>query len=290
LGPSGLARVFSADGGPAGSFRVQLLGEFFQATRFLAKDPYDTHKHLGARLALGYSPLTWLEIFAMVQASTHDNSRGTPSRLGTYGDVTVGLKGCLRVAGFLCIGAEGALVLLDGAESLGFEGRATSFFLRLLATADLRRLAAQVPLRIHLNAGGILDNSDALLRPQFGAIERQGYRINQAHRLAVGLGVEAPLSALVAPFLEWSLEVPIGSIPSLSKDPGFASYPQLLTAGVRLFPWSSLTFVVAMDFGLTSSGRLGIPAVPPWQVLFGAGWSYGAIRPPSPKVKEKDDW
>jgi hypothetical protein len=288
LGPSGLARVFSADGGPAGSFRVQLLGEFFQAARFLAKDPYDTHRHWGARLASSYSPVSWLEIFAMTQASTHENSR-IPSRLSTYGDVTVGLKGCARLAGFLCLGAEGALLFLQSEEATGFEGRATSSLLRLLATADLRRVAHLAPLRIHLNVGAILDNSDALLRPHYGAIERQGFRIGQAHRLAVGVGLEAPLSAQVTPFLEWSLEVPVGAVPGGSRDPGFSAYPQILTAGARLFPWGSLGFLVALDLGLTSRGRVGIPAVPPWQILLGAGWSYGTVTASLPK-KEKDDW
>jgi hypothetical protein len=34
---------------------------------------------------------------------------------------------------------------------------------------------------------------------------------------------------------------------------------------------------------------VGIPAVPPWQILLGAGWSYGTVTASLPK-KEKDDW
>jgi hypothetical protein len=147
-------------------------------------------------------------------------------------------------------------------------------------------------LRIHLNVGGVVDNSDVLVQPAFDSIERYALRLNQANRVLVGLGLEAPVSPRVAPFAEWSLEAPVGALPATSHDHGFDAYPNILSLGARLFPWRGLVLSAAMDVGLTSQGRLGVPAVPPWQLHFGVGWSFEPARAaaaPAPRPSAPED-
>jgi hypothetical protein len=284
-GTTGILRVVAADPGPAGSFRVQLLTEISRAREFLAFNPPDTNTHFGARLALAYSPLDWLEAFAVVQGSSNDNNRGTPNPMQTLGDVTLGLKACARLGRSACVGFEGAAVILSGAGEVPFTVRSTSFFLRFLVTA----LAGDVA-RIHFNAGTLIDNSDALLRPGFSPIQRYAYRVNESSRIFTGLGVELTPSPIVAPFAEWSLEIPV-SLPETPGAPGFSSYPHIFSAGARLFPWKGLAVLFGVDFGITSSSRVGLPTIPPWQLYCGLGWAFGPRRKArAENVRERDDF
>jgi len=284
LGPSGILRVFSADSGPAGTFRFQLTGEYFRASNFLQRN--DTNSRVGGRLLIGISPLDWLEVFLTLTAASNDNNQSTPNLIQTQGDFSIGLKGCYRVYDFFCVGAQGSALFLTGAGDTSFTARSTSFLLRLLATTDIQRIAAKVPLRVHFNFGGIIDNSDALLRSSFDNVQRYALRIAESSRLFLGIGLDAPVSRYVTPFLEWSLEIPVG-LPPASGDAPASSWPNILSLGARVFPWKQLALLAAVDLGITSAGSRGVPAVPPWQIVFGAGWSFDTRDKP-PRVVEKE--
>jgi hypothetical protein len=118
-------------------------------------------------------------------------------------------------------------------------------------------------------------------------IQRFAYRVSEANRIFAGLGAEVRASAHVAPFAEWTLEVPVGLTVG-RPDIGFSAYPQILTLGARIFPWRGLPLLVALDVGITWNGRVGVPGVPPWQALVGVGWSFGGRRAPRTVEKEED--
>lgn len=283
---TGLLRVFAADAGQKGSLRFQISAEAFHAREFLAYSPADADTRFGLRVALGYSPLEHLELFAMVQGSTNENSLADPRRMSVFGDILVGAKGCVPVTTTSCLGAEGAALFLAAGADGSTTIRSTSFLLRLLGTLDIPSL----PARLHLNFGGTLDNSDALLRPGDDPIRRFAYRLHEAHRLFVGVGLELRMSRLVTPFAEWSLEMPIGlpTDPENPGAPGFSAFPQILSVGARMFPWKGLSLLTAVDLAITWNGRVGVPAVPPWQVVFGIGYSLGS-KPRLPAPRKDDD-
>jgi OOP family OmpA-OmpF porin len=91
----------------------------------------------------------------------------------------------------------------------------------------------------------------------------------------------------VTPFLEWSFEIPVG-LPDLANAAGASAWPNILSLGARVSPWKQLHLLAAVDIGLTSAGRLGVPAVPPWQLLFGLGWAFDTtVQPAQVVVQEK---
>lgn len=283
-GPSGTLRVVNADSGPAGTFRVQLSGEVFKATEFLA--PGDSNTRVGGRLLLGISPLDWLEVYATVTGHSNDNNQGAPPLIQVQGDFGFGVKGCYWATKFLCVGAMGGLQFLTGAGDISFTGKSTSAHLRLLTTTDFTRMDARLPLRVSFNFGGYIDNSDALLNPSFTPVQRYGLRINESSRLFLGLNVEAPVSRYVTPFLEWSFEIPVG-LPDVANAAGASSWPNILSIGARVFPWRQLALLAAVDLGLTQSGRRGVPAIPGAQVVFGIGWAFDSAPTVQTKVVEK---
>ena len=112
---------------------------------------------------------------------------------GSSAKTSFGAKGCYAVLPWLCLGAAGSVQFLTGAGDIAFTGASTTVLLRALASADLTKHARRLPLRVHLNVGGTIDNSDALLTRNFTAVQRFALRVNEGSRLFVGLGVEAPV-------------------------------------------------------------------------------------------------
>jgi hypothetical protein len=118
-----------------------------------------------------------VDLSLLADASGNDNSRGKPS--GSYtSDFYLGLKLGWAMGRLLHLGFHGAAVILAGTGDLPFSSRSTSFLARAIATLELHGLASSFPLRIHLNAGAIVDNSDVPVQPAFDSIERYALRLN----------------------------------------------------------------------------------------------------------------
>jgi outer membrane protein OmpA-like peptidoglycan-associated protein len=90
----------------------------------------------------------------------------------------------------------------------------------------------------------------------------------------------------VTPFVEWSFEIPVG-LPDLANAAGASAWPNILSLGARVSPWKQLNLLAAFDIGITSSGRLGVPAVPPWQFIFGLGWAFDTSAAPAQVVVQE---
>jgi outer membrane protein OmpA-like peptidoglycan-associated protein len=244
-GSTGLFRTSLAGSGAPGTFRVSFISDFFVANGFLCnpdnKTPggqsvtcsragnRDNASHIGGFFTLNATPFSFLEAYAQIRTYANSNSEGRPQLLQVLGDTTFGLKGFVpkKIAGFLGLGAEVQVLLLNGTGGVGVAGEGTSANFRVMGTGDFRKPGGKgVPLRLNLNLAYKLDNSGALVssveterakaftdgraRQPISRVERFGLGINRVDFFNVALGVEAPLKWL-QPFLEYSVDVPINS-------------------------------------------------------------------------------
>ena len=128
-------------------------------------------------------------------------------------------------------------------------------------------------MRAHVNLGYQFDNSSKLVEDyeseqgQIDRIERFSLDINRVDFLTFGLGVEG-LFDTARPFLEWSIDIPTNrqsylclrnetrAGDSCLRDRAeFATTPSRLSAGIRLMPWTAVSW---WPEGMTLTGALDL--------------------------------
>ena len=295
-GATGLLRVTAADAVRTGLLRVGFGIDFFSVGSFFESG--DDHTRVGAILSLSATPLDFLETWLNVRATSNTNDSTDPSLLQTQGDVAFGLKGFYPVADIFTVGADAQLTFLSGIGGSTFDLSATEVRLRALSTADFTKMSSPLPLRAHLNLGYVFDNSDnlrdngqTLTQP-----ERFALGINEYSRILVGVGIEAPFE-YVTPYLEYTAEFPVspqylatpGVIavgnglsvgqtepPDVAVDTARPAYPrivpQVITPGIRVTAIPKLTLDLAVEIGITPDEALGVPSVPPYNIVFFASY------------------
>lgn len=295
-GPAGLFRLVTTDVGAAGTFRVGLHGEFFQANDFLVAG--DDDARVSGTVAIGYTPWRYLELYTAFRGSSNRNtrmdaSRNDPEVITALGDPAFGVKGRYPL-GLLEVGADLGLKLVTSVSGLSPSGDATNFWATAIASLDGTRLARPLPARLHINLGYLADRSTKLIdfgNPPRPAQTRMaaafGYGIGRSG-VRVGAGIDAPLQmgrVGLQPLCEYHLAVATGEAdtfydpmvnPSLNlpKDKIDGRVAQFLTVGVRANPMRGLVVDLGTDIGLTSVGfEFGTPT-PPWNLVFGAAYSY----------------
>jgi outer membrane protein OmpA-like peptidoglycan-associated protein len=286
-GPTGLDRLWSADTGPEGTIRMRLGLSWFDADDFPADG--SSNLYLGTHLAAAYTPHEWVETFLGLRATSNTNNGEQPSLIQTQGDLTLGVKAAYPVTDTIRLGAAVATRFLSGMGSGGLLGGATSVDLRFLSTFDLTR-SQNIPLRIHFELGNYFENSEVItddLAGEPSVIQEFGLQIARYDRLNMGIGMESPFNEYVNPFLEYQISKPhyveISRTGEGSNDYTFASVPHSLTVGVRSFPVEHLAIDVGVRIGLSDSPMTGVPATPPYMVLFGVAYTLD----PRPKLMTK---
>ncbi len=300
-GETGLVRVREAFGGPPMSMRLSLHGGFYESDGFLNYlDESDySQSNVQGRLGLSFTPIEYLEAFIGLRSSSNKNSASQPGLLQTQGDLSFGAKGIYPVLPYLGLGLDAVVSFTNGIGDVGPAFDSTNFRTDLLLSFDARGLAPEVPLRAHLNAGFILENTDSLEgNRELTWVEQYALRVNGYHRVALGLGLDAPLPyadpVAISPFIEYTVEIPIGvsnsdlEESSLGEDAGLANViPMRLTPGVRVSYLDYITLDVAVDVGLGGEKAYidGVPATPPWTVWLGLTYAFdptGRGGPPAP--------
>lgn len=291
-GSTGLLRTSFAGSGAEGTFRVGFITDWFSTSGFLC-DPDETTEagvpvscggdnredeasHVGGYFSLSATPLEFLEGYAQLRTYANSNSEGSPQLLQVLGDTTLGVKGFTprKLAGFLTLGGELQLLLLNGTGDVGPIGGGTSASIRALATGDFRKPGGKgFPLRANLNLGYKIDNSGEIVADveqergraagedhpvAISRIERYGLGINKVDQFQIYTGVEMPLD-IVQPFLEYTVDVPVNrqnyechtstvsrgdvclGLTDLSTpngdSAGFSYVPSRITLGVRATPF-----------------------------------------------------
>jgi OOP family OmpA-OmpF porin len=284
-GATGLDTVLSADPGPVGTFRLRLSLFGFSADSF--PDDRGDSSFSGTTLALAYTPIEFVETWLSLRNTSNSNDGTHPALLQTQGDLTLGLKGGAYVLPSLAVGLSLSGHFLGGLGG-GPAGDGTSVWVRALMTADAARIDA-LPLRFSLDVGYYFENGEAVVEGQdtpLDKIQEFGLQVARYDRVTIGFGLDAPLNAYVDPYLEYRLDVPLqvqlSRRADLRDDFDFSAVPHALTPGIRLFPVPELALDALVRLGLTSKAYLGVPATPPWMVLFGATYTLDRQPPPPP--------
>jgi OOP family OmpA-OmpF porin len=284
VGSSGLVRTSNAALGATGLVRVGVIGEYFAHENFPVGDA--SNVRTGGSFIVAYTPLAWLEAYLAYGAAANTNSSSSPTLIQALGDMTVGAKLTREWLPGLHAGID-----LRG-QSFSSVGRqdvsryAWGFAPRLVLTYDARQRVPRVPVLVHLNGGIHLDTTAGLVggRP-LTASEEFAYNVNRYHRLLAGAALELPI-AVVAPYLEYAVAVPLGvpngRLPSPAGGSATVAYNEAMSqtfgAGARVTALKDVTFTVGMEFGLATAVGLGVPATPPWNLFVGAAFSIDPLQ------------
>jgi outer membrane protein OmpA-like peptidoglycan-associated protein len=291
IGSTGLLRTSAADSVTPGLFRIGLGVDFFSAGGVIG-DNDDATRFRGI-LSLSAAPIEYLEAWINVRLSSVDSSLTEPGLLQTQGDLGFGIKGFYPIVDTFSLGAEVQLDVLSDVGNSGFG--AVRVQPRFLSTVDLQKLAQPIPLRFHFNAGFLVDNSDDLI-PADGLTTAEQFALGIAefNRVTAAAAIEAPFK-FITPYLEYAIEIPVDylatpgvvvddgalapkqAVPVPIDEPGRPALsrviPQRLTPGLRVTAARDFTFDVAVEIGLTPATTVGVPPVPPYNVVFLASYA-----------------
>ena len=308
-GSVGLLRLSSADTGQPGWLRLGFLGEYASSDDFLVSG--DRNRRVAGSLALGFSPIRFVELHGTFFASGNRNERCAPAMPGgpclpdpgrldpalirVFGDVAFGAKLATPVGPGLRLGLQMGVRLLTGAQGFDLDGDATSGFLRALGSYDLSAVS-NVPLLVESNLGFWLDNSSHLDDfERFGpdALESRlvasyAYGINR-NRAAAALGLSAPLrggprALALAPFVEYHLEVVVADPDPLLAAADTSNRDQhWMSFGLKLETAGGLAFTGAVDIAVRPAGFAYTPWLSPYNLLFGIARAFD-LGPPATRV------
>ena len=284
-GATGLDRTWSADTGPEGTTRLRLSLGYFDADDF--PNPGANDVFVGSDFAVAYTPHKWVEAFLSIRATSNtvtfapseDGNTTRDELLQTQGDTTLGAKFGGFIKDDIAVAGAAAVKFASGVGGAGFDLGATNLDLRILGTFDFTR-KQDVPVRTHFEVSYLMENTASLFDDRVGEptlAEEFGLQIARYNRIGVGIGLEIPFDAYVSPYLDYRIEVPL--LVELSRrspdsnELSFGSIPHSLTAGLRAFPLPSLALDLAARIGFSSEPYTGVPATPPWQLIFGVGYT-----------------
>jgi outer membrane protein OmpA-like peptidoglycan-associated protein len=326
-GASGLLRTVGAGSGAAGTFRVHLLLNWFTTSSFLCRDNIpcrlssgtttgaDDVTHFGTNVGLSVTPVDFLEAYASVRSSSTSDDKGQPTLLQVLGDTMLGVKVFTpnKLGQLFNFGGSADLLFMNGAGGVGINTSSTSFRFKALSTLDFRQPNdGGAPLRVHVNAGYMFDNSQSLVddvederrrvRDLRGAritrIERFGLGINRVDQFSANLGVEG-MFPVIRPFVEWGVGIPINRQGYACDKAAaarrgdyclaeavFADLPSILTLGARFYPvLKGFQAMAAFDIGTSGHASFieELAPTPPWNLWLGLGYGFDAEEPPPPK-------
>ena len=284
-GANGLDRIWSADPGPEGTARLRLSLSYFDADDFLT--PKANNVFLRSDFAVAYTPHRWVETFLSVRATSNtytmatEESEARPQNelLQTQGDTVLGAKFGGFIKDDIAVAGAAAVHFASGVGGAGFDLGATNLDLRVIGTFDFTR-SQDVPVRTHFEVSYLFENTENLFDSRVGEptlSEEFGLQIARYDRLSIGLGLEIPFDQYLTPYADYRIEVPflveLSRRGDNSNELSFSSIPHALTLGLRGFPLESLALDIAARIGFSDTPYTGVPATPPWQLIFGVGYT-----------------
>jgi OOP family OmpA-OmpF porin len=287
FGPVGLAHVVAAEPGPVDTFRIGLHGRFFDSPGFPVLEAQN--QLVGGTWTLAWTPLPYLDLYGAYTITSNRNDQGSPPLIQSQGDSWVGAKAGFEASPGLWLGADLRLAFFPAIgdqrpAAVGIQPTA-------LLSYDVHRVSPSVPLRLHLNLGGRFDGTRDLAAEQLTPAETFALDVNEYNRLALAVGLEAPLP-YVTPFAEFGTEFLLGAPGELLQTDGAwvspsDAAPRRVTLGARVTAVEDISFLVAGDIGLQRHVVAGVPATPPWQLLFGLAYTLDPYREDRVQVVER---
>ena len=287
-GSIGLQHMAAAWGGVPKTVQIGLLAELFSARNAVRFN--DTNTLFVGNLVAQYTPIKYFSANMRLQTRNNVNTFGRPQAMLTQGDLILGAKGTFPIGDGLYLGGDLSLDFPTDFGTAGFRFGGTSVRPRILFSFDGSELAANVPLKGHVNLGYRVDNTPNLVEEgtELTRVERFAYELTAYNYLELGLGFMLDLP-YVSPFLAWNLKAPVSPVDGTcgqaglqcASDAGFASFPNLISLGVKAEPIERLGLHFGIDLGLTSDDAAGLPTTPPYNIMFGGSWTID----PRPKVE-----
>ena len=287
-GPLGLDRVWSADPGAPGTFRLHVGLGYSKASDWPLDGSDNTF--VSNDYALAYTPMEYLELFLGMRNTSNSNDGSKPAHIATQGDLTFGLKGGYFVTDVVGIGAAASLRLLGGIDGGGPVGAGTSAEFRGLFTFDMNR-GKVAPVRVLFDVSYYIENGEALYddEPQEPDIVQDwGLQAGRYDRMMLGLALEGLVEPWVAPYLEYRIGTPFlvqtDRRGEGSREFSFGSVPHTITPGIRAFPHETVAIDLGVRVGLSDEPFTGVTATPPWELFFGVGYTLD----PRPQIIERE--
>jgi outer membrane protein OmpA-like peptidoglycan-associated protein len=287
-GGTGLFFMPVANGVDAGIFLLSAHGEFFSGKDVIILG--DEDRRFGGRISLSYGATDNVELTAGLGAHSNFNSATVapaPTLIQSVGNLNFGAKYHQDLGDGLRLGAALGLGLPAAAADVGVDFGASAIDILGLATFDLREQEL-APLRAHLLVGYTADGEESLFKTELTKIERFGHGVRGYDVARIGLGADLPLDSFT-PSIEWALNLPVGApcnkadfIPCVD-DAGFSAYPSTLTIGVKAAPAEGVSLDLGAELGVTTKESQGTPAVPAWNIVFGASYALN----PKPVIVER---
>jgi len=330
-GAHGVLRSLSADTGIVGQLRLQFGGEFSNGSDVIIRG--DKNTRLGGGITGSYSPWVGTELFGALLGSSNKNQRicsggicqseegrVDPEVIRSFGDLVMGAKFGRQISLEWALAAYGQMRLYSATDGVFFDFGSTSVAFGGVATWDLS-LRRDLPVRLHVNVGGVIDNSSNLQDFQGVAQPSElsasfGYGMGRS-RMQNLLALESKpwrlsSTALLSTFVEYQLDWITGSpnsrfegftSPTCNNTSGRACQEnrdqQRFAFGVRSSFAKEWSVTGALDFGFRSVGfPYGPPQAPFTMVLqLGRAFDFGdhgnfvviASPLPPPAEEEPDD-
>jgi len=306
-GPIGHFYTSLPDVGEKYTVRMRLHSDFFVKNDFFCcagGGEGDRHARMRGAVNLGFTFTEWTEVYFAINSSSNRNTRAQgarqdPPTVFALGDMQFGVKGAYQfLNGGVGVGGQLGLGLIAGSERL--RSSRVNFDFAAIVGADLRHLTAkEFPMRITGNLGWTLDNSPRLVSwgdisdPLSREVLRFASGVNHS-RVNTKIAVDFPVRLGkdkqfgLDPIIEYNWDI------ATYQDPAFVELTQefggsplkrsqaWMTVGLRANVYSGLFLDAAVDVGTTSPSYEFGPPVPPYQVMFGLGWSID----PKPRIKQ----
>ncbi|MBM4321071.1 MAG: hypothetical protein FJ125_14245, partial [Deltaproteobacteria bacterium] len=281
-GLAGPLRVRAAGSLPVGTVGLAVWGQFLTMDDLIVKGDSDTRTR--GSFAFSYAPLEFLEGALALRWSSNESNMTSPNLIQSQGDLQLALKAFSLVPGAPGLSGGGVFGLdtYTGEGDVFWSGEATSVRLGGLLSWDAATVNPEIPLRIHANLGYSFENSRYVTDRRLRPVESFAHDVLAFDTFDFGLAFDA-LLAPVIPFLEWGLRIPVATRTDTDEicvaqekcpgNEGFSSYPHWITFGLRGEPYPGLLLSAGIDLGLTRTVVSGIPAIPPYNLIFGL--SYG---------------
>lgn len=276
-GTIGLLRVSTADIGQRGVMRFFALAEYFRLRDF----PFEgaTNTRTAGTFGLSVVPIEFLELYWTYAASANDNTHSAPRLIQSLGDLTLGAKVSFDVGHGFTAAGDLRTQAYSAVGHQDVDGFVFGFAPSAVLTFDARRHVRALPLRVHLNLGGVFDGTDALTdTSELNPAEVYALGINRYHRLTFGAGAELPLP-YATPFVEYRLALPLGVEregvpgPNGERYPVLEAMPASIGLGAKITALKDVTFTAGAELGLTRAATIGLPATPRFNVFLGASFN-----------------
>ena len=235
VGFSGLVHTVSGDSGDPWSWAVGIQAGFFLRENFIYEG--DDNKYVSGIASFRLTIWKYFEAAVAIKSYANynrysDTYQFEPPLFQTLGDASIGVRGFYPVHTGIFLGLAYRVILLNKVGEVGIG--AANHELLFPFTADIQKYNSKVPLRIHLNAAYLIDESANLVKDEEDAravqqggltcesdedgnyspqacispVERFALGINRVDLFKIGLALDFP-TPYVSPFLEGNIGIPI---------------------------------------------------------------------------------